>query len=95
MKSIYFKNFTATAAMVMVSFLILGIAFVFLGRSYVINDARDKMEANAEEVSRSAQALTREGELNGWELRMTISAVSKITGNQIFISDPAGVIISC
>ena len=81
--------------MVMVSFLILGIAFVFLGRSYVINDARDKMEANAEEVSRSAQALTREGELNGWELRMTISAVSKITGNQIFISDPAGVIISC
>ena len=95
MKSIYFKNFTATAAMVMVSFLILGIAFVFLGRSYVINDARDKMEANAEEVSRSAQALTREGELNGWELLMTISAVSKITGNQIFISDPAGVIISC
>ena len=81
--------------MVMVSFLILGIAFVFLGRSYVINDARDKMEANAEEVSRSAQALTREGELNGWELRMTISAVSKITGNQIFISDPTGIIISC
>ena len=45
--------------------------------------------------SRTGVTLTREGELNGWELRMTISAVSKITGNQIFISDPTGVIISC
>lgn len=81
--------------MVMISFLILGVAFVFLGRSYVINEYRDNMEANAEEVSRSAQALTREGALNGWELRMTISALSKITGNHIFISDAYGVIVSC
>ena len=81
--------------MVIISFLILGIAFVFLGRSFVINEYRDNMEANAEEVSRSAQALTREGALNGWELRMTISALSKITGNHIFISDASGVIVSC
>ena len=85
MKSIYFKNFAATAAMVMASFLILGAAFVFLGRSYVINNYRESMEANADEVCRSAQALTREGALNDWSLRMTLSTLSQITGNHIFL----------
>lgn len=81
--------------MVMLSFLILGIAFVLLGRGYVINEYRENMESNAEQVSRSAQALTREGALNGWTLRMTISVVSQITGNQILISDTSGVVILC
>lgn len=49
--------------MVMFSFLILGTAFVFLGRSYVISEYRDNMVSNAEEVSHAAQALVRDGEL--------------------------------
>ena len=61
MKSIYFKNFAATAVMVMFSFLILGTAFVFLGRSYVISEYRDNMVSNVEEVSHAAQALVRDG----------------------------------
>ena len=32
MKSIYFKNFLATAVMVLVSFLMIGVAFVFIGQ---------------------------------------------------------------
>lgn len=81
--------------MVIISFLILGVAFVFLGRSFVINEYRENMESNAEVVGRSAQALTREGALNDWTLRMMISAMSQITGNHIFISNAAGVIVSC
>ena len=95
MKSIYFKNFAATAAMVMASFLILGAAFVFLGRSYVINNYRESMEANADEVCRSAQALTREGALNDWSLRMTLSTLSQITGNHIFLCGQDGIVVSC
>ena len=59
--------------MVMFSFLILGTAFVFLGRSYVISEYRDNMVSNAEEVSHAAQALVRDGELSNWDLRMVIS----------------------
>lgn len=81
--------------MVMLSFLILGVAFVLLGRGYVVSEYRENMESNAEQVSRSAQALTREGALNSWTLRMTISMVSQITGNQILISDTSGVVILC
>jgi len=86
-KSIYFKNFAATAVMVMFSFLILGTAFVFLGRSYVISEYRDNMVSNAEEVSHAAQALVRDGELSNWDLRMVISTLAQSTGNHIFITD--------
>ena len=70
MKSIYFKNFTAMAVMVVVSFFLLGMAFVFLGRSYVITNYRNGMEANAQEVRHNAQAVARDGSLNDWGLNL-------------------------
>mgnify|MGYP002563486050 CR=1 FL=1 len=81
--------------MVMFSFLILGTAFVFLGRSYVISEYRDNMVSNAEEVSHAAQALVRDGELSNWDLRMVISTLAQSTGNHIFITDTDGTIVSC
>ena len=51
MKSIYFRNFSATALMVMMSFLMVGIAFVFLGRDFIISSHRENMEDSAEVVS--------------------------------------------
>ena len=76
--------------MVMFSFLILGTAFVFLGRSYVISEYRDNMVSNAEEVSHAAQALVRDGELSNWDLRMVISTLAQSTGNHIFITNTDG-----
>ena len=81
--------------MVMFSFLILGAAFVFLGRSYVISEYRGNMVSNAEEVSHAAQALVRDGELSNWDLRMVISTLAQSTGNHIFITDTDGTIVSC
>ena len=51
MKSIYFRNFSATALMVMMSFLMVGVAFVFLGRDFIISSHRESMEDSAEVVS--------------------------------------------
>ena len=95
MKSIYFKNFAATAAMVVLSFFILSMAFVFLGRNYVIANYRNSMQANAEEVRHNAQVMARDGMLNDWGLRMTISSLSQITGNHIFLCDTSGTVVSC
>lgn len=81
--------------MVMFSFLILGAAFVFLGRSYVISEYRGNMVSNAEEVSHAAQALARDDELSNWDLRMVISTLAQSTGNHIFITDTDGTIVSC
>jgi signal transduction histidine kinase len=95
MNNIYFKNFITTAGLVLISFLIIGVAFVSLGRSFVINDRYDSMTRNAEEASKSAAAYIQGGGLNGWDLRMTISSIAQSTGNHIFITNTDGVIISC
>ena len=95
MKSIYFKNFITTAAMVLLSFLMLGSAFVFLGRTYVISSHRESMDANAVEAAHVASALSRDSSLNDWKLRMTISSMALSTGNHIFITDTSGSVVSC
>lgn len=95
MKSIYFKNFLMTAAMVLTSFLIIGVAFVFIGRSFVINTHRENMENSATLITHTALSLCPDGDYSGLELRMTLSTTSRMTGNTIFITDLGGLIVNC
>ena len=95
MNSIYFKNFMAMAVIVLTSFLIVGVSFVFILRYFVMNDARENMVANAEQISRNAAAMTDVDELEDWDTRMSISMLSEATGNHIFLCDKDGVVISC
>ena len=73
MKSIYLRNFLATALLVFVSFAIVGASFFFIGRNYLINSTRERMNASADEVVRSALALSKQETLGSWNLRLTIS----------------------
>ncbi len=95
MKSIYLRNFVATATMVAVCFLIVAFSFVGIGRNYLINEYREAMVDSAREVSRTAAAITQNSSLKSWVLSMTLSSVSNSTGNHVFIADPTGVIVTC
>lgn len=95
MKSIYLRNFVATALLVTICFLVISFAFVGIGRQYLINEYQDKMNTCAEEVSRIAAAVSRSEDLSSWMLSMNLSALSNSTGNHIFITDNNGVIVSC
>ena len=95
LNSIYFKNFMAMAVIVLTSFLIVGVSFVFILRYFVMNDARENMVANAEQISRNAAAMTDVDELEDWDTRMSISMLSEATGNHIFLCDKDVVVISC
>ena len=95
MKSIFLRNFMATALLVFVSFLIIALSFVGIGRTYVITDYRSNMEKRAHEVSRTAAAVAKSDSLSGWALSMTISSIAQSTGDHIFIADPGGVVVSC
>ena len=95
MKSIYFRNFLATAFLVLSCFIVIGTAFFFLGRSYLINNTRDSMRASADEVVRAASALSREQSLASWSLRMTISPIANSSSCHIFICDQDGLVLSC
>lgn len=95
MKSIYLRNFVATATMVSICFLIIAVAFVGIGRSYLIDEYRDNMENSAAEVSRMASAIAQYDSLRSWSLGMSISSISNSTGNHIFITDENGVVVAC
>lgn len=95
MNSIYFKNFMATATIVLVSFLLIGIAFVIIGSDFVVSELQENMAANAEEVSRIAAAVSEESALESWDIRMNISMLAKGTGNHILLCDEGGFVVSC
>ncbi|MCF0138283.1 MAG: HAMP domain-containing histidine kinase [Oscillospiraceae bacterium] len=95
MKSIYFRNFIATAVLVISCFLIIGTTFFFLGRSFLIDDTEQRLNANAEEIARTASAKMRQEELGSWDLRMTISSIAGSTRSHIFICDQDGLVLSC
>ncbi len=95
MKSIYLRNFMATAILVTVCFLIISLAFVGIGRQYLISEYQEKMDTCALEVSRIAAAVSRSEKLSSWSLSMNLSALSNSTGNHIFVTDSDGLIVSC
>ena len=95
MKSIYLRNFVATATMVSVCFLIIACSFILIGRNYIISEYRSDMEASAREVSRAASAIAGSDDLNSFALSMLLSSISNSTGNHIFITDTDGRVINC
>ena len=95
MKSIYFRNFFATALLVGSCFIIIAAAFFGIGRTYVISEYRSNMINTADEVSRSATAFLGESELSDPNIKMVLTMLGTGTGNLIMISDDTGLVVSC
>ena len=95
MRSFYFKNFILVAAIVMLSFIVLGASFVVAGRNYALRERQETMESNAMELSRLASAYAREGALDDWNFRIILSALSQSTGNHCFVATTGGTIAAC
>ena len=95
MKSIYLRNFTAMAVMVIFCLMLVCLSFVGIGRMQLVRVQREDMVTSAREVSRIAAAVSQNDSLDSWLLGMNASAVANATGNQIFISDADGLIVSC
>ncbi|MCQ2557951.1 MAG: HAMP domain-containing histidine kinase [Oscillospiraceae bacterium] len=96
MKSIYLKNFAATAMVVCISFLIIAMSLVGLGRSYLVQEVKNTLTMSAEEVTRILSAsYTREEGFEHWSTGMMVSSIAKSTGSQILISDAEGSVVVC
>ena len=95
MKSIYLRNFAATAVMVSVCFLILAFSFVGIGRNYVISEYREDMLNSAREVSHMASAIVQHNTLGSWNMSITLSTIANSTGNQIFVTNTEGTVQNC
>ena len=96
MKSIYFRNFIITAGLVITCFLVLAVAFVVMGRSFLASDKRASMNDTAKEIVESTRIVYDIGENAAYlDLRKNINQMSVILGYQIFITDAWGVVKNC
>ena len=96
MRGLYLRSFIYSAGMVLISFFILGVSFVLLGRNFFITEKRVNMAATAEEITDVAApyAFSFAG-LRDMDLRVKISLCSTVSDNNIFICDAEGLILSC
>ena len=95
MHSTIFRSFASTAVMVIVSFLMIGLAFGVVSRNVFVAETRESVQSSSQEVSRMAAAYAQEGDLRSLELRMTLSTIASSTGQHIFISNPRGTVVTC
>lgn len=95
MKSIYLKNFTLTVGMVLLSLLILGTSFISVSYSFIVSDKRESLRMTAGVIRGTVSAKLTESKLDGWDLRMTISAIAGASNVDILISDNYGNVVSC
>ena len=95
MHSTYVRNFANTAAMVITSFLIVGVAFGIISRNVFLAETREQVAKSSRELTAMTTAYAREGEIRSPELSMTLSAVGGSTGQRVFIANAKGVVISC
>ena len=95
MHSTYVRNFANTSAMVITSFLIVGVAFGIISRNVFLAETREQVAKSSRELTAMTTAYAREGEIRSPELSMTLSAVGGSTGQRVFIANAKGVVISC
>lgn len=95
MRSTYVRNFFSTAALMIVSFLMIGTAFGIVSRNVFVDEMQEQVLTSARETARTAAAYGQEDSLLSLDLRMTLSTVAASTGEHIFITDPEGTVISC
>ncbi|MDO4750112.1 MAG: HAMP domain-containing sensor histidine kinase [Eubacteriales bacterium] len=95
MNTLFFRNFVSSATLFCLSFILLGSSFLFISRRYFIDEEQARLAVNAEEVVKSAAAFSHEDDLQSWTLRMTISSISRSTGDHIFLCDNTGRIVTC
>ncbi len=98
--SIYFKNFLFTAGLVIVSFLILGTAFLFVGRSVLGSTRRATMTEVTEELARNVRQYAPESadaaSLPKIEnMNAMIRAVAHASGYQLLLLDLDGTVLAC
>ena len=95
MHSYFFKNFIMAASVLLLSFIILGAAFMGLGRAYMLSERKDALENNVAEISSLATAYSQTGYLDDYNFRMTLSSMSKLSGAQYLLTDIQGKVMVC
>ncbi len=96
MKTMFSRQFALTASLIILSVLLLGLAFrVFVGR-YAAGTARRTLDHNADVIADLAAAYDSTDALSAsWDVRINLSFASTVADTNAVICDEAGTVIIC
>lgn len=94
MKSLYRRQFAMMAGMVLLSFLLLGVAFAALSYRYTIRDRRESMERNADYISRFTSAMLTTGrDVRDEFFQVYVASIAQITDSYVILCETDGEIV--
>ena len=93
MKSVFRRNLLFGAGLILLCLIIIGFSFFAISSDYMVRQKKQMLDSTAAVVSGAAAAMYTESPLDNWQLRITISSVSRATDASIFICDMDGFVI--
>ena len=96
MKTMFSRQFALTASLIILSVLLLGLAFrVYIGQ-YASGMARKTLDHNADVIADLAAAYDSTDALsNSWDVRINLSFASTVSDTNAVICDGSGTVIVC
>ena len=93
-RSIIFRSFAATTLMFVVCFLVFGLMMILTGRSFIVQEKKDELQVQANQVRRYAEAVRWKGGLYNWDLRMNLTTIAISSGDHIFLCNGEGKVVT-
>lgn len=91
MKSLYGRQFLLTAGMILISFALLGTAFIGLSYQYTIRETRDSMERNADYVADFTAKVRAEGiDVRDMAYQLYVANVAHIANAFVLVTEADG-----
>lgn len=96
MKSLYGRQFLLTAGMILISFALLGTAFIGLSYQYTIRETRDSMERNADYVADFTAKVRAEGiDVRDMAYQLYVANVAHIANAFVLVTEADGELVLC
>ena len=95
MKSVYIRNFLATAIMVLICTIAIAATLVGIGRNYIISGYSSNMFSTVNEVRRMVNAVEAGSSDSGFTLKIFLTSIGNSTGNLILLTDETGTVTMC
>ncbi len=96
MKTMFSRQFALTASLIILSVLLLGLAFRGFTGSFAASQARNNLRKNADALCNLCAAYGSAQELGAsWDVRINLSFASDVSGADTVICDETGRVILC
>ena len=96
MKTMFGRMFALTAALLLLSCMVLGVTFRVEFGKYLVEEKRTTLLSNASTVANLAAAYNTTGELaDNWDFRIGLSVATDVADSEVLICDNSGSVVIC